>query len=223
MGDECYGGCAHVGIDYHIEVAAHYYSVPLSLRPRRGRRARLTARTIEFQGRADRRSTLMRPSSQARSAGCRSHPSDSRQRLVVPKTRRTARPQLVKADTAFQCGTVGQPTEPCLAERCTEIRLAIIRADRCSDSVMRWPWMSREHLSRGGVASWASRAHRRVKRNSCKPSAFTIALPRQWLVQKPLSPSIRYRGGCAHYRELNFFLPFRSLQGGMTGCALCSK
>ena len=37
--------------------------------------------------------------------------------------------------------SVGQAAQFCLAERCTEFRLAIIRADRCSDSVIRWPWM----------------------------------------------------------------------------------
>ena len=32
----------------------------------------------------------------------------------LPRTCATARPQLAKADTAFQGGSVGQPTEPCL-------------------------------------------------------------------------------------------------------------
>src|SRR6476659_7018696 len=33
----------------------------------------------------------------------------------LPRTCATARPQLAKADTAFQGASVGQPTKPCLA------------------------------------------------------------------------------------------------------------
>ena len=36
---------------------------------------------------------------------------------MLPRTCATARPQLAKADTAFQGASVGQPTEPCLSEQ----------------------------------------------------------------------------------------------------------
>jgi hypothetical protein len=36
----------------------------------------------------------------------------------------TARPQLAKADTAFRGASVGQPTEPCLAERVQSIEFS---------------------------------------------------------------------------------------------------
>ena len=35
----------------------------------------------------------------------------------LPRMCATARPQLAKADTAFQGASVGQPTEPCLGEQ----------------------------------------------------------------------------------------------------------
>ena len=54
-----------VGIDYHVEVAAHYYSVP-TLRPSRGRRAADGEDRRDFpQGRADRRACARQRQPQA--------------------------------------------------------------------------------------------------------------------------------------------------------------
>ena len=44
--------------------------------------------------------------------------------MKLPRTCATARPQLAKADTAFQGASVGQPTEPCLARRVDGIFLS---------------------------------------------------------------------------------------------------
>jgi hypothetical protein len=47
----------------------------------------------------------------------------------LPGTCATARPQLAKADTAFQAHPLGQPTEPCLGEhRALWLCLALIHA-----------------------------------------------------------------------------------------------
>jgi hypothetical protein len=46
--------------------------------------------------------------------------------MSLPRTCATARPQLAKADTAFQGVSVGQPTEPCLAP----LLLALLRLAR---------------------------------------------------------------------------------------------
>src|SRR3954464_12198657 len=46
----------------------------------------------------------------------------------LPRTCATARPQLAKADTAFQGASIGQPTEPCLdAHRAALERAAAAR------------------------------------------------------------------------------------------------
>ena len=37
-----------VGVDYHVDIDAHYYSCPLSLRPRRGRGAADRLRRRDF-------------------------------------------------------------------------------------------------------------------------------------------------------------------------------
>ena len=46
----------------------------------------------------------------------------------LPRTCTTARPQLAKADTAFQGASVGQPTEPCLGPAALSGALLIVVA-----------------------------------------------------------------------------------------------
>ena len=53
---------------------------------------------------------------------------------MLPRTCATARPQLAKADTAFQGASVGQPTEHCLGQDRQEVLTTLpLRYDRHSE------------------------------------------------------------------------------------------
>src|ERR1700684_2141726 len=100
-----------VGIDYHVEVAAHYYSVPYRF-ARAEVEARLTARTVEILLKGERTATHRRSSGNHKHTTIPEHMPSSHRRYAgwtIERIRDDAR--RIGPATAALCGVILEPCQ----------------------------------------------------------------------------------------------------------------
>lgn len=91
-----------VGIDYHVEVSKHYYSVPYTY-SRADIDVRLTARTVEIFARGKRIASHVRQSGNHRHTTIREHMPSSHQRYAWPHERLIAEARSIGPSTLMLC------------------------------------------------------------------------------------------------------------------------